>query len=326
MKSFPRKPLALALLAALSATSAHAIQIDEMPLTSAPAPAAAAQAAAPAIPSRPVVPMPSGPARAPSAAPSNPAWDLYQQLDALRTTVAQLQGQVEEQQQTIDKLSNDLKVRYTDLDQRVDALSQPQAAAATGAAASLPANDGPDPVATPSAVTPAVAPAATTIPVAAPVAAAVAVQPAPAAAPAPAPAQQNLTPDEIERQKKAYLAAYQRFKGEGPAAAIKAMQAFVQQNPDSVFAPNAYYWTGEFQLALDTPDYDGATANFGKVLSDFGTSAKAAAADYKLGTIADLRNQPDEARKRMTDVITRFPGTPEARLAQSWLTQNPTKK
>lgn len=327
MKSLNHVPLSLVTL--MMAGSLQAIEIEQRPLTTEPSKPVAAiapvQVAAQATSAR-VAP-------APATAPSNPAWDLFQQLESLRNTVAQLQGQVEEQQQLIDRLREDLKVRYTDLDQRLDAMTQAPAAPAapTGSpaatpAAAVPAGVGASTVipATAAAQAPVVSPAATPAP-AAP--AAVASAPVvPVTAPPAAPAKpKELTAEEIERQKQAYLAAYQRFRGEGPAAAVKAMQDFLKQNPDSVFAPNAYYWTGEFQLALDTPDYNSAETNFKKVISDYDGTPKVAAAYYKLGTIADLRGQRPEARRRMTDLVAKFPGSPEARLAQSWLDQNAGK-
>ena len=41
------------------------------------------------------------------------------------------------------------------------------------------------------------------------------------------PARPESETDALEAQKRAYLAAYQRFRTEGPASAIKAMQGVV---------------------------------------------------------------------------------------------------
>ena len=210
-------------------------------------------------------------------AAANPAWDMFQQLEGLRTTVATLQGRVEEQQQVIDRLKEDSRVRYTDLDQRLESLTQ---------------NLGPAPV-SPSA-------AETT----------------PAAA---------ATLADIETQKQAYLAAYQSFRSDGPAAAIKSMNAFITQYPDSVFVANAYYWLGEFHLAETPANLDAASAQFTRVIKDYEGSPKVASSYYKLGTIADLRNQRNEARQLMQTVVNSYSDSAEAGLAKSYLDQNPAE-
>lgn len=221
----------------------------------------------------------ANPAAAAAAVPAaaNPAWDMFQQLEGLRTTVATLQGRVEEQQQVIDRLKEDSRVRYTDLDQRLESLTQ---------------NPGLAPI-SPSA-------AATT----------------PAAA---------ATLADIETQKQAYLAAYQSFRSDGPAAAIKSMNAFITQYPDSVFVANAYYWLGEFHLAETPANLDAASAQFTRVIKDYEGSPKVASSYYKLGTIADLRNQRNEARQLMQTVVNSFSDSAEAGLAKSYLDQNPAE-
>lgn len=329
-----------ALVAALS-SQAYAVEIEQRPLSeSASRPASPPQVqpqSQPATPPQPVraaIAAPPAPATAastvavaprPSASAANPAWDVFQQLDSLQSTVARLQGQLEEQQQLVDRLKQDLKVRYTDLDQRLEQISQKAAGmnaapapaptpAATPASAETPVPAvtttppvaAPTPIATPPVVTPTAAPAAEAKPVAAPI-------------------RHDVSADEIEKQKQAYLAAYQRLRSDGPAAAIGAMTGFTQKYPDSVFSPNAHYWLGEFQLATDPADYDAAEASFKRVIKDYEGSPKVPAAYYKLGTIADLRGRRDEARRWMSDVISRFANSPEARLAQSYLDQNPAE-
>ncbi|MBQ0714106.1 MAG: tetratricopeptide repeat protein [Paraperlucidibaca sp.] len=221
----------------------------------------------------------ANPAAAVAATPAaaNPAWDMFQQLEGLRTTVASLQGRVEEQQQVIDRLKEDSRARYTDLDQRIGLLEQSMGPA--------PINPG-------------------------------------AAAATPAAA---ATLADIETQKQAYLAAYQSFRSDGPAAAIGSMNAFISQYPDSVFVANAYYWLGEFHLAETPANLDAASAQFNRVIKEYEGSPKVASSYYKLGTIADLRNQRNEARQLMQTVVNRFSDSAEAGLAKSYLDQNPAE-
>ncbi|REH36774.1 tol-pal system protein YbgF [Paraperlucidibaca baekdonensis] len=214
------------------------------------------------------------------AAPVNPAWDMFQQIEGLRSTVATLQGRVEEQQQVIDRLQEDSRARYTDLDQRIELLNQNNATSASEAL----------------------------------------INPADATPTAPAAV---ATLADIEAQKKAYLAAYQSFRSEGPAAAIVSMDSFIKQYPDSVFVANAYYWLGEFHLANTPADLDAASAQFNRVIGDYEGSPKVASSYYKLGTIADLKDQRNEARQLMQTVVNRFPDSAEAGLATGYLTANP---
>jgi len=302
--AFARLPLALALAGLMASPLTWAIEIEQRPLSTYSAPAV--------VPPKPVT-APAVAVAAPAAVAAvaartvpqvaNPAWDMFQQIEEMRTTVAKLQGTVEEQQQLIERLQSDLRTRYTDLDQRLEQITKP----------ALPA---PLPEVAPVTPTPAakteVVPVATTVPV-----------PAPASTVIPSKPTVELTPEEVERQKSAYLAAYQSFRRDGAAPAITAMTSFLNAYPDSVFAPNAYYWLGEFQLALEPVNFVKAEANFQRVLRDYSASPKVPAAYYKLGSIADLQGNRKVARDWMTRLLTEFPGSPESRLAQSFLDQNP---
>lgn len=305
--AFARLPLALALAGLMASPLALAIEIEQRPLSTysapvvvppkpvaTPAVAVAAPAAVAAVAARPVAQV------------TNPAWDMFQQIEEMRTTVAKLQGTVEEQQQLIERLQSDLRTRYTDLDQRLEQITKPTVPAPQAEAAPVV----PSAVATvPTAATSAqVTPAATSTP---------------ASTVIPSKPTVELTPEEVERQKSAYLAAYQSFRRDGAAPAITAMTSFLDKYPDSVFAPNAYYWLGEFQLALEPANFVKAEANFQRVLRDYSASPKVASAYYKLGSIADLQGNRKVARDWMTRLLTEFPGSPESRLAQSFLDQNP---
>lgn len=109
----PRLSFALPLL--LIAGAVHAdIAVEERSLST-PAPKPPTVAAAPAAPA-----STPGTAAAPAAA-NGTLWDQYQQIQQMQQQLGQLQGMVEQQGFTIDKLQNDLRVRYTDLDQRLSA-------------------------------------------------------------------------------------------------------------------------------------------------------------------------------------------------------------
>lgn len=295
-RSIALLPLGLALQSAVA--SASGIVIEERPLSqpatavtaAAPAPAAAVQthaavpeAAAPAatvpesIIAAPTVILGGSTARDTSASPvpeSGNYWQLYSQLQQLQQEVALLRGTVEEQTHLIERLQNDLRTRYTDLDQRL--LQQQEQQKLPVAAATT------DPQATPAST--------------------------------------------LEDEKKAYLAAYDTFRKGGPDKAIAPMQAFVKTYPDSSLTPGAYYWLGEFYLNATKPDLAKARQQFDTVLTRYPDNAKAPAALYKIASILDLQGKPDEAGKKMQELVKRYPKSPEASLAETWLKTTETSK
>lgn len=288
-----RLPAAIALTCLIASPASYAIEIEQRPLsTNTPAPISAPTPAMAPV-TKPVAIAAPVKVAAPVV---NPAWDMFQQIEEMRMTVAKLQGTVEEQQQLIERLQSDLRTRYTDLDQRLEQLAKP--AAVSEPVPVLP-------IATAPAADATAAPASNTV--------------------IPAKVKVDLSPEEIERQKAAYLAAYQTFRRDGAAPAITAMTNFLDSYPDSVFSPNAYYWLGEFQLALTPANYAKAEASFQRVLRDYSASPKVASAYYKLGSIADLQGNRQEARDWMSKLIAQYSSSPEARLAQSFLDQNPAK-
>lgn len=122
----------------------------------------------------------------------------------------------------------------------------------------------------------------------------------------------------IEEEKKAYLAAYDTYRAGGPGKAIPPMLAFVKRYPNSTFTPNAYYWLGEFYLNADTPDQVAALKHF-ETVGKTPDNAKAPAAIYKIGSIFDLQGKPLEAKKKMQELLIKYPKSPEAALADNYL-------
>lgn len=122
----------------------------------------------------------------------------------------------------------------------------------------------------------------------------------------------------IEEEKKAYLAAYDIYRAGGPGKAIPPMLAFVKRYPNSTFTPNAYYWLGEFYLNTDTPDQAAALRHF-ETVGKYPDNAKAPAALYKIGSILDLQGKPLEAKKKMQELLAKYPKSPEAGLAENYL-------
>ena len=230
-------------------------------------------AVTPAITAEPIVigtPAPSDNTGTPVPESGN-SWQLYSQLQQMQEEVAQLRGMVEEQGHLIERLQNDLRTRYTDLDQRLQVQQD-------------------------RLQTPPTAPAATA-------------DTGKATAPV----------SSVEDEKKAYLAAYDTFRQGGADKAIAPMLAFVKQYPDSSLTPGAHYWLGEFYLNATRPDQVKARQQFDAVLAKYPDNTKAPAALYKIASILDLQGKPDEARQKMQELMKRYPKSPEASLADTWL-------
>lgn len=255
---FSRHALLLALLASSSLQAE--IIIEDRPLSSAAKPVAVAKPVATETPA----------SEPPVTEKSNSDWESYKQTQQLQEELGRLRGTVEEQAHLIETLQNDLRTRYTDLDQRFNAL-QEQLKQTTSVAPAVPASD-------------SAAPSAT-----------------------------------IEEEKKAYLAAYEVFRAGGPDKAIPPMLAFVKRYPNSTFTPGAYYWLGEFYLNASAPDQASAQKHFETVLTKYPDHAKAPASLYKLGSILDLQGKPQDAKKKMQELVAKYPKSPEAGLADSYL-------
>lgn len=114
-----------------------------------------------------------------------------------------------------------------------------------------------------------------------------------------------------------YLAAYELIEKKQYDAAISAMQAFVQQYPQSGYSANAQYWLGE--LFLVQKKYSEAMAHFDTVLQLYPSSSKAAASLLKKGYAFAENGQKEEAKQTLHQVVKQYPDTNSARLARAKL-------
>jgi TolA-binding protein len=206
-------------------------------------------------------------------------WKLYQQVQDLQQEVRSLRGRFESQEQQLDQTDKELKARFTDLDQRFDQLKTQLPTTAT----SDTTNTGTPPA---SMTTGSTEPQTTASTVAA------------------TPTTSTATPPAPDADKRAYVSAYDAYKAGGAAKAIEPMQAFIRTYPTSVYVPNAHYWLGEFYLAITPPDFKQAAQSFAVTSLTYPKSAKAAAATYRLATMADVDNRPAEATRLMTRLTT----------------------
>lgn len=250
-------------------------------------------------------------------------FEVLGRLEQLQSEVQQLRGLVEEQAQTITDLERKQGNMYSDLDDRIQALTT-----AAGASAGQSATAQPQP-----------APSTAGTSAATPVAGAVSTPaPAPAATAAPAqsvPAQPPVTPAPVVEnkptaaapssasgnEKERYQQAYDTLRNGHNAQAVNMFEGLLADFPAGEFADNAQYWLAEAHKI--NRDYDKARAAFSRVVSQYPNSSKVPDALLKLGYIeSDLQNQA-KARDYLTRVVTSYPGTTAAHLASKKLAQMP---
>ena len=115
---------------------------------------------------------------------------------------------------------------------------------------------------------------------------------------------------------------YEAYKAGGAAQAIAPMKKFITDYPQSPFVPNGYYWLGEFNLAITPPNFSAASANFKIVATRYPKTSKAAAATYRLATLADVDQRQSDAIALMQKLQKDYPGTREAGFATEYLKSN----
>ncbi|CAM4249384.1 hypothetical protein F901_02487 [Acinetobacter dispersus] len=237
-------------------------------------------------------------------------WEIMQKNQKLEEEIRKLRGQLEEHDNAIEQLKKELTNRYTDLDQRLELLSQKidppeenaeaqDETAATGTAST-------------DTAAPVIAPTAPAQQQTAPAKA----QPA-ADRPSTNTATTSNTTNQIELEKAAYTVALDAYKQGGAKKAIQPMQNFIKNHPNGIYVGNAYFWLAEFYLAVEPVDYKAAKQNYNIVATRYPNSAKASRAVYQLYSIA---NEVDKntalANQYKTKLISQYPQSEEAKFIQ----------
>jgi tol-pal system protein YbgF len=134
----------------------------------------------------------------------------------------------------------------------------------------------------------------------------------PATGDAAAAAPRAITP----AQQQEYDVAFGFMKQGLYEKAIKAFRDFLARHPGSGLADNAQYWIAEGNYVLR--NYKLALEEFAKVLG-YANSSKMADAMLKIGYVHYELGAWDKARKALTEVQERYPGSSVARLAAARL-------
>ena len=217
------------------------------------------------------------------SAPVSAQGELFNQLQSMQQQIERQQGAIEVLQNDVARMKQENLERYQDLDRRIG----------TGAA----------PAATPEN-------SSTGGNLNAPVAAAGAGAGA-AAAQAPAAGSE---PGDPAKEKLYYDAAFDLIKAKDFDKASQAFAAFLRKYPNSQYAGNAQYWLGEVNLAKG--DLQGAGQAFAKVSQLYPKHAKVPDSLYKLADVERRLGHTDRVKGILQQVVSQYPGTSAAQLAQ----------
>lgn len=237
-------------------------------------------------------------------------WEIMQKNQKLEEEIRKLRGQLEEHDNAIEQLKKELTNRYTDLDQRLELLSQkidppednPEAQDPSAATASTNA-DTSAPAIVPAAPVPQQTTPATTQ--------------APAAQPQTNTATTESASSQIELEKAAYTVALDAYKQGGAKKAIQPMQNFIKNHPNGIYVGNAYFWLAEFYLAVEPVDYKAAKQNYNIVATRYPNSAKASRAVYQLYSIAkEVDKNTALADQYKSKLLSQYPQSEEAKFIQ----------
>ena len=194
----------------------------------------------------------------------------------------QMQGQISRQQGIIEELQNDVaRMKQENLERYKDLDSRINSAAAPAQAPENSSTDG-----------------------AAGAAAGVAAQ-------QPATSSEPADP---AKEKLYYDAAFDLIKQKDFDKASQAFAAFLRKYPNSQYAGNAQYWLGEVNLAKG--DLHGASQAFARVGQLYPKHSKVPDSLYKLADVERRMGHTDKVKGILQQVITQYPGTSAAQLAQ----------
>ncbi len=120
-------------------------------------------------------------------------------------------------------------------------------------------------------------------------------------------------------EKKRYQQAYDKLRNGHYSQAISLFKQLLVDYPGGEYADNAQYWLGEaYKVNRET---DAARLAFSKLIGEYPDSPKVPDAMLKLGFIAAEQNNVAKAKEYLNSLVTRYPGTTAAHLAEKKLQQ-----
>jgi tol-pal system protein YbgF len=247
--------------------------------------------------------------------------DLFTQVEALRSDIAKLRGQIEVLNNEMESTQKRQRDLYVDLDTRMRKVetAQQQAAAAAAAAAAAVA------VPVPGTVLPPLAGAAGPASPGAPEVAAGQSGPVvpgvgptgPAAAVPGITARPGAPAADITAEQRAYDAALDQFKSGNYSATLQSFVNFVKTYPKSPLAPSAQYWVGNAYYALK--DYRAAIASQRQLLTMYPDSQKVPDAMLNISSSQIELADTAGAKRTLDDLVQRYPASEAAERAKKRL-------
>ncbi|NBD95542.1 MAG: tol-pal system protein YbgF [Gammaproteobacteria bacterium] len=239
--------------------------------------------------------------------------DLVYQVQQLLEEVRELRGLVESQQREIENLKRRQRDQYLDLDQRLQRIGQGSSGPAVTSGEPLVADDVPVEPQTEAQIRSPDRPAADQPEVREPIEDQTEITTL--SMPDTEDARDLGTPSEAEQA--AYDRAFRALRETRYADAAEHFAAFLDEFPDSAYAPNAQYWLAETYYV--TRDFETALRYFDQLLSRYPGSSKEGDALLKIGFSHYELRQWSEARAALEQVRSEHAGTTLARLAEGRL-------
>lgn len=258
--------------------------------------------------------------------------DLFTQIEALKSDIAKLRGQIEVLSNEMESTQKRQRDLYVDLDTRMRKAETAQQQAAAAAAAAAAAT--------------AAATAAAAAAVGVPVPGTVLPPPAGAAGPAtgapeaaaaqPGPMVPGVSPTgpaavapglaarpaglaaEITAEQRTYDAALDQFKSGNYGASLQSFVNFVRTYPRSPLAPSAQYWVGNAHYALK--DYRSAIASQRQLIGMYPDSQKIPDALLNISSSQIELADTAGARRTLDELVQRYPASEAADRAKKRLT------
>jgi len=238
---------------------------------------------------------------------------LMLQMQQLQQELQELRGLTETQQFEIQKLQRQLRDQYLDIDSRLG--TGRGADTPAGGAPVAPGTEGAAPPARPNGVIdvsgkdlqPPVGPAAAP-PVTAPTPS------SPGAAGIPSLPSPETTGG---NERDAYREAFDLLKGRKYPEAVIAFNEVMRRFPQGQYTDQARYWLAETYYVQR--NYPAALAEFDRLVQLSPTSPRVPEAMLKIGNIQSEQDAREQARAAYRLLIAKYPGSTEARLAQSRL-------
>lgn len=232
---------------------------------------------------------------------AGPALELIKKMEYLQQEVQELRGKVEEQSYMLQRMQDNQKKLYVDLDSRM----RDGPSAKVGAAHSGISFDEPEETFAPSHPM--------------------------LDLDKPAPNQPRMqtiestelsamqSAENIMAEEKAYQQAYRLIQKKDYNGAEVAFNAFKTRFPKGKYLPNVHYWLGEIHLAKN--QFELASQAFENVYRDYPQHPKAADALLKMGYVEYAQGHFKRAESIFIQVKKQFSGSTSSQLADAKLSR-----